>query len=145
MLTLASILLLTAVTMAQADQMSDLLNLPPHKEHMYLYDVLSEASVDDLKGALSNFTIQGAFKIVGENRILFEIRSNDTAALRALNFPAGSIVTQHPVEHIKEYFEMFRTGEDWQESEPDFPDAVLVLIERTWKLPGNELSFCVLI
>ncbi|KAL8591334.1 hypothetical protein ACOMHN_041675 [Nucella lapillus] len=60
--TVSAVVLLTAVVMAQADQMSDLLNLSHHKEHLYIFDVTSKASVEDLKAALNNFTLQGSYK-----------------------------------------------------------------------------------
>ncbi|KAL8591326.1 hypothetical protein ACOMHN_041671 [Nucella lapillus] len=62
--TVSAVVLLTAVVMAQADQMSDLLNLSHHKEHLYIFDVTSKASVEDLKAALNNFTLQGSYKML---------------------------------------------------------------------------------
>ncbi|KAL8618765.1 hypothetical protein ACOMHN_015175 [Nucella lapillus] len=74
MLTVCVTVVLTAVVLAQADQMSDLLHLPAHKDHLYIYDVTSEASVEDLKAALANFTLGG-----GGCSEAFEMRIRETA------------------------------------------------------------------
>ncbi|KAL8568133.1 hypothetical protein ACOMHN_027656 [Nucella lapillus] len=134
-------ILLTAVVLAQADQMSDLLHLPAHKEHFYIFEVTSEASVYDLKAALANFTLGGSYQVIGEKHYFFLFSSNDIAALRSLTFPKGSKVTQHAVEYLDEYLEMFGAeggfGEHFTE---DLPDTVLMFLQYELKLPKTLCS-----
>ncbi|XP_076462699.1 uncharacterized protein LOC143295040 [Babylonia areolata] len=136
---LTSALLLTVVMVTQGDEISENMQLPPLKQHIYLFDVSSEASVYDLKGALSDFKIDNSYKVIGEHRYMFEINTNDTALLRDLTFPAGSVVTQYPVEHMSEYLNMFVEKSGWEDYEQEtLPDTVLMLCEWQLIIPENH-------
>ncbi|XP_076462879.1 uncharacterized protein LOC143295191 [Babylonia areolata] len=139
--TVASLLLLTAVAMTtQADSISDNLQLAPFKEHLYLFDVISDAAVADVQGAVASFNPRHSFKVIGENKYMFVILSNDTAALRNLNFPAGSVVTQHAVVHTSEFMAMFGVQSAWNETDADdvLPDTVLLVHDWTFLQPETQ-------
>ncbi|XP_076447548.1 uncharacterized protein LOC143284601 [Babylonia areolata] len=134
------LLLLTAAVMtAQADQISDNLLLPPLKEHLYLFDVISDAPIDDVKGSVASFNPRYSFKVIGQDKYMFLILSNDTAALRDLAFPTGSVVTQHPVVHTSEFMAMFGVNSAWSESdETELPDTVLLVHDWTFLQPETQ-------
>ncbi|XP_076462212.1 uncharacterized protein LOC143294696 [Babylonia areolata] len=138
--TVGFLLLMTAVMMTQADQISDSLQLTPLKEHLYLFDVISDAPLADVKGAVASFKPRHSFKVIGQNKYMFVIISSDTAALRDLTFPAGSVVTQHPVVHTSEFMAMFGVNSGWHESDEEnvLPDTVLLVHEWTFLQPETQ-------
>ncbi|XP_076462960.1 uncharacterized protein LOC143295260 [Babylonia areolata] len=155
--TVGFLLLMTAVMMTQADQISDSLQLTPLKEHLHLFDVISDAPLADVKGAVASFNPRHSFKIctrhittgigqcwgvaaIGQDKYMFVIISSDTAALRDLTFPAGSVVTQHPVVHTSEFMAMFGVKSAWNENDTDevLPDTVLMVHEQTFLQPETQ-------
>ncbi|XP_076445672.1 uncharacterized protein LOC143283350 [Babylonia areolata] len=139
--TVGFLLLMTAVVMtAHADPISDNLQLTPLKEQLYLFDVISDASLADVKGSVASFNPRHSFKVIGQDKYMFLILSNDTAALRHLSFPAGSVVTQHAVVHTSEFMAMFGVSSAWDETDEEnaLPDTVLLVHDWTFVQPETQ-------
>ncbi|KAK7091320.1 uncharacterized protein [Littorina saxatilis] len=101
-------LVLSAILMTQADVISDVTNVEPLFETLFIYDVTSDAPVAELKGALESagVEVRHSFQVIGAPRYFFAVVDDGSSEVSQLTFPEGSMVTQYPVEHASDYFTM---------------------------------------
>ena len=66
------------------------------------------------------------------------VNANSTYA-EFVTFPAGSKVTQHPVQHVSDYFRMFDVTHGWEEPET-LQDENLSLFEWDFIIPRRLMS-----
>ncbi|KAK7095811.1 uncharacterized protein [Littorina saxatilis] len=114
-------LVLSTILMTQADVdniLSDVTNFEPLSEELYIFDVTSDAPVAELKGALESagVEVRHRFKVIGTHQYFFVVVDDGSDALSQLTFPEDSLVTQYPVEHWADFFEMVGAG-DWNEED----------------------------
>ncbi|KAK7095787.1 uncharacterized protein [Littorina saxatilis] len=116
-------LVLSAILMTQADVVdivSDVTNVEPLSEELYIFDVTSDAPVAELKGALESagVEVRHRFKVIGTHQYFFVVVDDGSDAMSQLTFPGGSLVTQYPVEHVADFFEMVGAG-SWNEEDTE--------------------------
>ncbi|KAK7091319.1 hypothetical protein V1264_009014 [Littorina saxatilis] len=140
-------LVLSAILMTQADVgdiVSDVTNVEPLSEELYIFEVTYDAEVADLKGALESASVKvrHSFRVLGTHQYFFVVADEGRDALSQLNFPEGSQVTQYPVEHLSDYLEMVGAG-DWNETDTTdgLHDKDLLVATQEFVLPeGSSTS-----
>ncbi|KAK7485412.1 hypothetical protein BaRGS_00023360 [Batillaria attramentaria] len=140
MLCLALLLLTTPVWTSASDEFVDALKLEPLRDSIYIFDVRTDASTDDVKQSFAGLDVRYQFKVRTRMNgrlitlTLYQIVTyNQSEALKQLRLPDGSKVTQYPVEHISDFFNMIGEGEGWDE--PNYgplPDENLCFFESEY-------------
>ncbi|XP_070208605.1 uncharacterized protein [Littorina saxatilis] len=132
-------LVLSAILMTQADVadiVSDVTNVEPLSEELYIFDVTSDAPVADLKGVLGSagVEVRHSFQVLGTRQYFFVVDGSDS--LNQLTFPEGSLVTQYPAEHVDEFLEMIGV-DGWSVSDTagGLDDNDLVVINWEFVVP----------
>ncbi|KAK7088228.1 uncharacterized protein [Littorina saxatilis] len=124
-------LFLATILMTQANTIeSDVTFIEPLSEELFIFDVISDATPAELKGSVKSagVEIRHSFHVLGTRQYLFVVVGDRTGALGNLVFPKGSVVTQYPVQHIKDFYNMVGgSGWDGEDTEATLDDNNLLV------------------